>query len=237
MRSLDRKDRLLVIAPHPDDEVIGCGGLMQKVKSTGGKVYVQFLALGDTNDFSKKGKSTGSERLREIEKAAKFLKYDKFHIAFSGPEFQLKLDKLGQLAIMNMIERESPISIERVKPTIVAFPSVDSYNQDHAIAAKATHASLRNSSGEKHFVRTVISYEQAADFWTLENMPPANLLLPMNEKEFKTKIKALKLYKSQWRKFPSSRSEEVLRSLAVIRGSQANARFAEGYNYYRSIVL
>ena len=43
--------KLLVIAPHPDDEVIGCAGLIQKIKNGGGKVFVLFLTVGDTNDF------------------------------------------------------------------------------------------------------------------------------------------------------------------------------------------
>jgi len=122
--SLDSSDKLLVIAPHPDDEVIGCGGLIQKVKKAGGKVYVIFLTNGTTNDFSKNGPSTENERDEEIKKVSKFLDFDDYHIAFEGNDFHLKLDTIGQKKIMDMIERESPISIEKIKPTIVVFPSV-----------------------------------------------------------------------------------------------------------------
>ena len=70
------KQRLLIIAPHPDDEVIGCAGLIQKVKNNGGKVFVLFLTVGDTKDFSKKGISSLNDRKKEIKKVSSFLKYD-----------------------------------------------------------------------------------------------------------------------------------------------------------------
>ena len=238
MNGFDHTDKLLVIAPHPDDEVIGCGGIIQRVKKAKGKVYVLFLTIGDTKDFSKKGLSKASERENEVEKVAKFLKYDGFDIAFIGSDYQLKLDTLGQLAIMNVIERESRVAIEKIKPTVVAFPSIDSYNQDHQIAAKATHAALRTSSKEKYFVKNVIAYEEAADIWTLGVNPNINLLVPLTDLEYKMKVKALKLYKSQWRDFPSSRSGEVLESLAKIRGSMSGrGKYAEGFYSYRSVVL
>ncbi|KKR86620.1 MAG: hypothetical protein UU34_C0012G0018 [Candidatus Curtissbacteria bacterium GW2011_GWA1_41_11] len=49
-----KKQKLLVIAPHPDDEVIGCGGLIAKIKDAGGQVYVLFLTVGDSRDFTSK---------------------------------------------------------------------------------------------------------------------------------------------------------------------------------------
>lgn len=232
MISLQRQ-RLLIIAPHPDDEVIGCGGLIQKVKAGGGQVFVLFLTVGDTHDFSKKGLSTQSSREEEIENVAKFLKYDDYQIAFAGNEYHLKLDTLGQLALMNMIERESSVSIEKVKPSIITFPVPTSYNQDHQAAALATHAALRYSSGEKHFIKTAFSYESPADFWTIHPRSPANLFVPLSGEEYDRKIKAFKLYASQWRNFPSSRSEEVLSGLAKLRGAQSNSEFGEGYFIHR----
>lgn len=236
MFNLDSQDKLLVIAPHPDDEVVGSAGLIQKVKKAGGKVYVHFLTIGDTKDFSKKGLSTGDERKKEIEKVADFLKYDDYDISFVGDEYQLKLDKLGRLAIINRIERESKVAIEKIKPTIVSFPSVVSYNQDHEVAAKATHAALRNSSAEKYFTPTVLSYEEAADEWRLPPEPPPNFFVTLSEEEFETKIEALKFYSSQWREFPSSRSEKTLKALATLRGSFSNSKFAEAYHLLRDLV-
>lgn len=231
-----RHQRLLVIAPHPDDEVIGCGGLIRKIKNYGGKVYVLFLTVGDTEDFSEKGLSTEDERKTEIEIVSQFLKIDNCHLAFAGNNNHLKLDTVGQKALMDMIERKSIVSIEKVKPTMIAFPSSLSYNQDHRIVALATHAALRPTSGKnKHLVDMVLSYEEAADKWTLHNQPEPNLFIKLTKAELDAKIKALSLYISQLRFTPSLRATKTLRALAVLRGAQSGSHLAEGYNSYRII--
>lgn len=231
------KQRLLIIAPHPDDEIIGCGGLIQKIKKAGGKVFVLFLTVGDTNDFSKKGISTSLQRKKEIEKVASFLKYDKYDIALAGSKYHLKLDLLGQKKLMDVIERESSVSIEKIKPTIVAFPSPSSYNQDHRAAASATHATLRPAEKKaKHFVATLLSYEEPADLWNTTQQILPNVFLPITEKEARTKLQALKLYKSQLRPFPNLRSIKVLESLAILRGAQASTKFAEAFTTHRIVL-
>lgn len=228
--------RLLVVAPHPDDEVIGCGGLITRIKNEGGKVFVLFLTVGDTNDFSKKGFSSRKEREKEIEQVAKYLRFDNYHIAFPGNERHLKLDTIGQHILMNMIERESRVSIEKIEPTIVVFPSPTSYNQDHRAAAVSTHATLRPGSSEKYFVRLVISYEEPADDWTPRPKTQPNFYIPLNSTQLSTKLEAMKLYHSQIRPFPTPRSLEAIESLARLRGTQSKSEFAEGFMLYRIIV-
>jgi len=228
------RQRLLVIAPHPDDEVIGCGGLIQKIKENGGKVFVLFLTVGDTKDFSEKGKSSASSRKKEIEHVAKFLKYDNYHIAFPGNKYHLKLDSLGQLALMNMIERESKVSIEKVKPTIVAFPSPTSYNQDHHMAALAAHAALRPAPNSlKHFVNIVLSYEEVGDLWSLSANFTPNLLIPLSIEELDKKLTAIKLYITQYRKEPSTRSKETIMAHSKLLGSLCGNQYAEGFKTQR----
>ncbi len=100
-------ETLLIIAPHPDDEVLGCGGLIKKIKKQGGKVYVLFLTVGDTEDYRKEGLSTSSERMREIERVAKFMKYDDYRVAFPGNKYHLQLDNVPQIEIMKELENGS----------------------------------------------------------------------------------------------------------------------------------
>ena len=229
-----KKQKLLVIAPHPDDEVIGCGGLIAKIKDAGGKVYVLFLTVGDTRDFTKEGLSTAKERIAEIEAVAKFLKYDNWDLAFKGNDYHLQLDTLGQKALMDVIERDSTLAIEKVKPTIIAFTSFQSYNQDHRIAAFSAHASARpQPKGAKHFVETVISYEEPADGWTLMKNPDPNFFVELSESNLAAKENAVSLYKSQDRPAPSVRSQETIRALSQLRGSQCGVTYAEGFTAYR----
>jgi LmbE family N-acetylglucosaminyl deacetylase len=232
-----QKQRLLVIAPHPDDEVLGCGGLIQKIKQNKGHVYVLFLTVGDTQDFSQKGRSSIKEREREIKRVAKYLNIDEYAIAFPGDQYHLKLELLGRHQLMQYIERTSPVSLERVKPTIVLIPSPYSYNQDHVIAATAAHTSLRPTEPlTKHFVRNVLAFEVPSDAWSLQKQQPPNFFLPLTPKEIKIKSKALRLYSSQYRPPLNPRSPEAIETLAALRGTQCQSPYAEAYHVYRITV-
>ena len=231
------KQRLLIIAPHPDDEIIGCGGLIQKIKEGGGKVYILFLTVGDTKDFSKKGISNSSTRKKEIEKVAKFLKYDNYDIALEDKQFHLKLDILGQKKLMDVIERESSVSIEEIRPTILALPFSSSYNQDHRAAALASHAACRPAAPfDKHFIPTVLSYEEPADLWNISAPNSLSIFVTFTRKELDIKIKAMKLYTSQNRPFPNLRSLKTLELVASLRGSQIGSAYAEGFGIHRLVL-
>lgn len=232
-----KKQKLLVIAPHPDDEVVGCGGLIKKIKDEGGKVFVLFLTVGDTKEFSRKGMSFGKEREKEIESVASFLKVDDYHLAFKGNKYHLRLDILGQKKLMSMIERESKVAVEKIKPTIVAFPLIRSYNQDHRIAAIATHAALRPASrSNKHLVKIVLSYEQPADGWTLDANSEHNFFVKLSKKHLEAKVRAMRLYASQVRNGYNPRSQNALQSLAYLRGSQSGTKIAEAFLSYRIVL-
>ncbi|MCH7541985.1 PIG-L family deacetylase [Patescibacteria group bacterium] len=141
MISLKNKTLLVVVA-HPDDEIYGCGGFISKIKKAGGKAYVLFLTNGTTKDFSPKGKSLESERVEEINNVAKLLKYNGYKVAFPGDGYHLKLDQLEQKDLIHEIESGSKISLEAIKPDIVAFHSEEDYNQDHRAVAQAAFTAL-----------------------------------------------------------------------------------------------
>ncbi|OGY21951.1 MAG: hypothetical protein A2126_00955 [Candidatus Woykebacteria bacterium GWB1_45_5] len=224
------KKTLLIIAPHPDDEIIGCGGLISKIKSLGGKVYVLYLTVGTTSDFSKRGVSTEFERVEEIKKVSSFLKLDGWRIAFPGDLYHLQLDRLGQKQIIHEIERGEKISLELLKPDIVAFPCLGDYNQDHSAAARATFSACRPASEADKFVPDLIlSYEAPMGFWSLETNSNPNFFVKLTARELGDKIKAVSLYKSQMRGTGYPRSREVLESLAAVRGSIIGTEFAEGF--------
>ena len=230
-----RNQKLLVVSPHPDDEVLGCAGLMQKVKDSDGQVFVLFLTVGDTNDFSQAGFSSSTERQEEIKDVAQLLRFDDYHLAFEGNEHHLRLDTVGQKRLMDLIERGTPLSLERIKPTMVAFPSLASYNQDHRMAALATHAALRPANGPKHLVSTVLTYEELGDGWTLQKQPEVNFFVPLNRQELATKLSAMSLYRSQVRPAPHLRSLEMIKAFAQLRGAQSGASYAESFTLHRTI--
>lgn len=227
---------LLVIAPHPDDEIFGCGGLIRRIKKKGGKVYVVYLTVGKTQDFSKKGESDPEERLHEIKKVVRYLGIDGYHVAFPGDEFMLQLDHMPQRRLIHEVER-GKLSLETVKPTIFAFPSSHDYNQDHRAANEACITAARPVNGEfKHQPQLILEYEFPYVSWSpMQGMVP-NMYLSLDTDALKAKLHSLKLYKSQMKTKKGPISEYGAEQLALLRGVQSGVDAAEAYVARRLIV-
>jgi LmbE family N-acetylglucosaminyl deacetylase len=228
------QERILVFAPHPDDETLGCGGLLSKAKKAGAEVFVQFITVGDTADESAKGFSTAEERYAEVKKVSDLFRWDDWNMALPGDQYHLRLDAVPQVDLAQIIERESPISIARSRPTVVLAPHHTSYNQDHRAVAEAVHTALRPSNTAlRHHPRLVLSYEEAADQWRTEPAMSPSLIVELDEDDLNTKLQAMELYGSQAHEHPHTRSEPTLRSLAVLRGMQAGVALGEGFHVAR----
>ena len=225
------KRRLLIVAPHPDDEIFGCGGLIYRVKKEGGKVYVLFLTVGTTKDYSKKGQSTIDERMREIKRVAEYLGYDGYRVAFSGNDFHLQLDGLPIKRIIDEIERGEGISIESVKPTTLLIPSSFDYNQDHRVANQAAITATRPApSVFKHFVPTVLEYEFPYIAWSSESdRPSPNIFLSLDKETLNAKLTALAMYKSQLKVKNGPLSVYGAETLARLRGLHCGDSAAEAF--------
>lgn len=233
-----KQNKLLVVAPHPDDEIFGCGGLIHRIKEDGGKVYVLFLTVGTTRDFSKNGTSTHDERLREIERVADFMRFDGYRIAFPGDEYHLQLDALPQKQLINEIERGEGISLESIRPTTLAVPSWHDYNQDHRAANSAAITATRPVPGDfKHLVARVLEYEFPYFTWASEpDRPSPNLFVSLDKKALKAKLHALSLYKSQMKVKNGPISVHGAETLARMRGIHSGTDAAEAFTLRRAFV-
>lgn len=228
------EQRVLILAPHPDDETLGCGGLISKAKELGAEVYVQFMTVGDTSDCSPAGLSTAEERNGEIKAVADFFGWDGWHIAFPGNEYHLKLDQVPRVELSNAIERNSPLSIAELRPTVVVATHRTSYNQDHQVTAEVLHTAMRPSDHQaRHHPRIVLAYEEAADQWRYDPAPSPNFLVELHERHVDAKVAGMRLYGTQIHEHPHTRSELTLRSLAALRGMQGGTAFAEGFHCMR----
>ncbi len=231
-----KNQSLLVVAPHPDDEVFGCGGLIYRVKREGGSVHVLFLTVGTTKDFSKKGASSLDERLKEIDRVVKFLQIDSYHVAFPGNEYHLQLDHVPQKELINEIERGT-VSLESLKPTILAFPSSFDYNQDHRAANEACISATRPVNGTfKHIPRLLLEYEFPYAGWSPLQGSAPNFFVSLDKPALNAKLKALKLYKSQMKVQKGPISVYGAESLARARGIIASADHAEAFVLRRTLV-
>ena len=230
-------EKLLVIAPHADDEILGCYGLIKKVKKLGGKVYVQILTMGsykriDSNFISKETWK------KEFLKVSKLLKIDGHDIMFYEDDFHY-LDTIPRKNLIDYLETESKISLFKIKPTIVALPTIFSSHQDHTQAYKAVISSLRMQPQDQFkSPKLIVSYESPEYyFWSpyieFGKFSP-NFFLELSKDDIKSKINALSIYQSQLMK--GKRDEKKIRALATIRGTEAGVEFAESFNVHRMIL-
>lgn len=229
------RQRALVIAPHPDDEVIGCGATIRKIKDAGGEVHVHFLTVGHTADASETGFSSMEERLVEIKRVAQVLGFDSYDVSMPGSDHHLRLDTVSQIDLIRIIEAEGSCSLDVLKPTMVLLPFAHGYNQDHRAAATATLTALRpGGSVFRQQPELVLVYEQLADLWRAGPALDPDTFVEVSADQVAAKVEAMRTYASQDRPPPSTRSCEALESMAVYRGAQSGFELAEAFQLLRA---
>ena len=229
-----KKETLLIIAPHADDEILGCYGLIKKVKDNGGKVFVQILTIGGYENME--GERISKEDwTQELIKVSQALGIDGYDIAYTNNEVQ-HIDSKPQDELIGYIESKSKISISKIKPTIVAIPTIFSSHQDHTYAYKVAITALRpHPQKSAHMPELVLSYESPEYyFWSAYSefgrFQP-NFYLNLDKKEITKKSEILNMYSTQMRE--GQRGGESLFSLARIRGNEIGLDYAEAFHINR----
>jgi LmbE family N-acetylglucosaminyl deacetylase len=211
--------KVLVIAAHPDDEVIGCGGAIARHAASGDKVYLLVMTQiyapeWDMKEFDK--------RRKEAFKAAKVLGIKQ---VFFGGFPTAKLNTVPTITLTNKIAE----SIKKIKPEMIYLPSKEDLNLDHVIVCQAGISACKSYG----FIKTMLSYEVPTAF-SFENME-ANYFVDIS-KYFTKKIQAMKAYKTEIRKYPHPRSVEGLTILSQVRGMAVGVRYAEAFKVIRKVV-
>jgi N-acetylglucosamine malate deacetylase 1 len=228
----------LVIAPHPDDEIFGCGGTIHRWKAAGGRVYVLYVTVGATTDFSAAGRSTAEQRMEETAAAARLLDLDGYAVAFPGDQYHLRLDAVPQRELVHAIERAGDVSLQALRPDVVLAPSIDDYNQDHRAVGFAAMTAVRPGPRQyKSFPPLVLTYELPYHQWnTAAGMPTPGLFVTLEPASVAAKLRALALYGSQLKSPESPLSLHGVEALAAYRGLQCGAAAAEAFQIKRLVL-
>ena len=216
------KKQILILSPHADDEILGCGGAISRLSREGYDINV--LILTNANDgapeiYSKKD----IKKIRDESKLAnEFIGTKKL---FFENLPALTLNQYPLYKISNIIEKY----ILKIKPEVVFIPSSNDIHEDHKIIFKAAKVSLRPN--KKSNVKKILSYEVLSETEWNENEKAfsPNYFVKLNKLNINNKIKAFLKYKSQVKKFPHPRSKEAILSLSRVRGSQVFAEYAEAF--------
>ena len=224
--------KILIIAAHPDDEVLGCGGLIKKKIKNNNKVRIVFLAEGVTARYSlneinnKKVLKKSNERNNNALIALKTLGVKKNEI-FLRDIPCCRLDNLNQLEIIKIIEHH----IKQFRPNEIYTHWHGDVNIDHRIAYQATIAATRPIYNFN--IDLVASFEVLSSTeWNFKESFNPNYFEDISD-FINFKIKAIKLYKDELKKFPHSRSTKSIISLSNFRGVQSGFKNAEAFKIIR----
>ena len=229
--------RLLVISPHSDDESFGCAGTIAKIKKLGGEVFVLVMSVGDLKHYDGRPDIvSGDTRMEEFKAVAEYLQIDDYDVYFTDAQTHLRLDTLPRRDLVNIIEKESKVAIDRIKPSMVALPAI-SYNQDHVATFQAGFTACRpHDPMVKSFPKLVVSYDNQTLFWNTDyDKFHPNLYVDISD-FLDVKLKALSLHASQLRHSPHHCSIENLEYLAKVRGHEISVTAAEAFVCHRIVL-
>lgn len=222
----------LVIAAHPDDEVLGCGGTIARLTNEMKNVYVAILGEGITSRYSQHEQADVStlETLRNSSKRVSELLGVKELFLYDLPDN--RFDTIPLLDIVKIIEA----LIDKVKPSTIYTHHSGDLNIDHSIIHRATLTATRPIA--VHSVKQVYAYEvPSSTEWAFGQFTmgfKANVFVDISV-TLEKKIEAMEIYESEARTFPHPRSPEALRALAKRWGATAGLEAAEAFELIREI--
>lgn len=226
--------RVLVVASHPDDEVLGAGGTIDRRAADGHEVHILILAQGITSRPGALENTLQTQRdltalHAKANEVAAFLGANQANLCHLPDN---ALDTVPLLHLAQLIERK----ITEVHPEIVYTQHGGDLNLDHVLTYRATLIATRPTAGCS--VKEVYAYEvPSSTEWAFGMEPPfrPNTFVDISGEYLEKKIQAMEMYESERRAFPHPRSPEALRALAMWRGAQSGLMAAEAFQLVRSV--
>ena len=220
-------NNILVVASHPDDEVIGCGGTIAKHVEKKDNVHLLFMSDGVT---SRKSCSEDEFKLRKNAAInAKSI------LGASSIDFlDFPDNKMDTVPFLNVVQKLELV-LNKIKPSIIYTHHHGDLNIDHQITQKSVMTACRPMPGS--IVKEIYGFEiMSSTEWST---PQQSVFIPNYfvdiSKQLSTKIKALQAYKEEMRPMPHSRSIDHIEILARHRGNCVGIDAAEAFEVYRMI--
>ena len=215
--------KILIIASHPDDEVLGCGGMISRYSK---KCEINVLFLSDGISSRERDNKKIKLRRNQSIKVSKILN---FKILANGNFPDNQFDSVSTLEIAKFIEKHT----QKIKPDYIFTHHLEDMNVDHQIASRATliaHRTFKSSSKGIFFYETISNTEQYSSVLNKAFIP--NIYINIKN-HLKSKINAMKIYSEEFEKYPHPRSKEFIKTLAEYRGLCSGNQLAEAYHLFR----
>ncbi|WP_035481383.1 PIG-L deacetylase family protein [Gallaecimonas xiamenensis] len=218
---------VLVVAPHADDESLGCGGTLLRHRAEGD--HIHWLIVTGMSEAYGYSPEQIAARKREIEKVA-----DLYHFS-SVTELGLPPAQLDALPLGQLIGAISPV-INRIAPQWVYVPYRNDAHSDHQVVFDAVMSATK--SFRYPFIKRLMTYETLSE--TDFGLKPEdggfrpNIYVDISQ-HLDKKLDILDIFSSEMGEFPFPRSRKALSALAALRGVQSNAEAAEAFMLLKEI--
>jgi LmbE family N-acetylglucosaminyl deacetylase len=223
---------VLIIAAHPDDEVLGCGGTMARLAQAGHAVYIAILGEGITSRYAEREQANSalvgklhmdSQQVADLLGAQTLFTYDLPDNRF---------DTVPLLDVVKIIEE----LVEKLRPEEVYTQHGGDLNIDHNVVYRATLTATRPMEGTP--VKRLYAYEvMSSSEWAFQKFSPVfhpNTFVDISA-TLEAKLQAMQVYESEVRPFPHPRSPDALRAYARRWGSVVGLHAAEAFELIREI--
>lgn len=221
-------NKVLVIAPHPDDETLGCGGALLKHNSNGDKTF-WLIVTNATEDIGYTVEKI-MQRSQEIKKVSKAYKFSSVY------ECGFTTTRLDAVPLTDIIEKFSEI-FQQIEPDIVYLPYRGDVHTDHRIVFDAASSCLKWFRYPS--VKRALAYETLSETDFALN-PETNAFRPNVFIDISTfldkKIEIMKMYSGESGDFPFPRSDEAIRAQAALRGVASGFKAAEAFMLLKEII-
>ena len=217
---------VLVIAPHPDDEILGVGGTIAKRATNGDSVYVCVVTKAGEPLFQAE---LVEQCRKECREADRFLGVkETFFLDFPA----VRLEEIPRYKLNDGLMK----AVQRTKPDEVYIPHRGDMQLDHKMIVDAAMVALRPKY--EHVVKRIYAYETLSETgWDIPNT--INEFIPTVYEDISNslekKLNAMNIFQSQLAEFPAARSLGAIEALAKYRGATVNVMAAEAFTLIREI--
>jgi len=225
---------VLVVAAHPDDEVLGCGGTLIKFKKAGAKCTVLFLGEGISARFpyqksynSASFKELTKKRIKESKQALKVLGIDDYTF---GERYCAQFDNDALISLTKEIEEK----MKNFKPDILLTHNPSEVNIDHRLTYEAVEVACRPT---RPFIpKEIYTFEiPCSGSWKFDSSFNPNVFIDVKN-VWQEKMDAWHCYKGESRPFPFPRSDIGIETMAKYRGMMCGLEKAEAFRLVRGVV-
>jgi lmbE-like protein len=218
------KNKILVVAVHPDDETLGCGGTLLKHKDNGDEIHWLICTKIDENNHYY------TIRENEIEQVSRLYGFDGTY------SLGLKTMRVDEYSMSELVGQISKV-INEVRPNIVYLPFKRDVHSDHRKVFEASYSctkSFRYPFIKKIYMMETLSETEFAPSTKEDSFVP-NSFVDVSE-YFEKKIEIMKIFKSEVAGHPFPRSEKNIRALASLRGATCGCEYAESFMLLKEII-